>query len=243
VCVFFFWGGILARPPWATAPTGNGGEERVTTLQYYSCLLPQDLVCDICAARAHASFRRRSRQRRRLLLPEGFEHALRVDLRHGRDGSLAHQARKVFGRPKGRKFAHAFMWECRYKRLQLAQLPGQLGIFLTPPCILNLICAQRFSIETTIREIFGTALPGTVGVSHPSSRKVVPISPNALCAGPCTNGAAAAGGADHQSGKVLLASRHDLRTAAGFRQARASATRRCGVRGGPRRSAAAFHRR
>jgi hypothetical protein len=27
--------------------------------------------------------------------------------------------------------AHAFLWEYSYKRLKLAQLPGQLGVFLT----------------------------------------------------------------------------------------------------------------
>ena len=41
------------------------------------------------------------------------------------------RARKVLGRPKGYEFAHAFLWEYIYKRLELAQLPGQLGVFLT----------------------------------------------------------------------------------------------------------------
>jgi hypothetical protein len=41
------------------------------------------------------------------------------------------QARKVLGWPKRRKLAHAFLWEYSYKRLQLAQLLGQLGIFRT----------------------------------------------------------------------------------------------------------------
>jgi hypothetical protein len=41
------------------------------------------------------------------------------------------RARKVLGQPKGYEFAHALMWEYIYKRLELAQLPGQLGVFLT----------------------------------------------------------------------------------------------------------------
>ena len=40
-------------------------------------------------------------------------------------------ARKAFGRPKRRKLAHAFLWEHSYKRLKLAQLLGQLSIFLS----------------------------------------------------------------------------------------------------------------
>ena len=41
------------------------------------------------------------------------------------------RARKVLGWPKRCKLAHAFLWEDSYKRLQLAQLLGQLGVFLT----------------------------------------------------------------------------------------------------------------
>jgi hypothetical protein len=40
------------------------------------------------------------------------------------------RARKVLGRPKRSRLAHAFLWECSYKRLKLAQLLGQLGAFL-----------------------------------------------------------------------------------------------------------------
>ena len=40
-------------------------------------------------------------------------------------------ARKVSGWPKRCKLAHAFLWEYSYKRLKLAQLLGQLGVFLT----------------------------------------------------------------------------------------------------------------
>ena len=40
-------------------------------------------------------------------------------------------AKKVLGWPKRCKLAHALPWEYSYKRLQLAQLLGQLGVFLT----------------------------------------------------------------------------------------------------------------
>ena len=40
-------------------------------------------------------------------------------------------ARKVSGRPKRCKLAHAFPWEYRDKRLKVAQLLGQLGVSLT----------------------------------------------------------------------------------------------------------------
>ena len=37
------------------------------------------------------------------------------------------------GWPKRCKLAHAFQWEYGYKGLELAQLPGQLGVFPTQP--------------------------------------------------------------------------------------------------------------
>jgi hypothetical protein len=37
----------------------------------------------------------------------------------------------VLSWPKMCKLAHAFLWVYRYKRLKLAQLLGQLGVFLT----------------------------------------------------------------------------------------------------------------
>ena len=37
----------------------------------------------------------------------------------------------MLGWPKRSKLAHAFLWEHSYKRLELAQLLGQLGVFLT----------------------------------------------------------------------------------------------------------------
>ena len=40
-------------------------------------------------------------------------------------------ARKVSGWPKRRELAHTFRWEYSYEVLKLAQLLGQLGVFLT----------------------------------------------------------------------------------------------------------------
>ena len=37
----------------------------------------------------------------------------------------------MFGWPKRCKLARAFLWEHSYKTLMLAQLLGQLGVFLT----------------------------------------------------------------------------------------------------------------
>jgi hypothetical protein len=37
----------------------------------------------------------------------------------------------VSGWPKRCKLAHAFLWAYSYKRLELAKLLGQLGVFLT----------------------------------------------------------------------------------------------------------------
>jgi hypothetical protein len=53
------------------------------------------------------------------------QHAARVV-----DGRRA-AARKLLGWPKRCRLAHAFLWEHSYKRLKLAQLLGQLGVFLT----------------------------------------------------------------------------------------------------------------
>ena len=43
------------------------------------------------------------------------------------------RARNVSGWPKRCKLAHAFLWEDSYRRLKLAQLLGQLSVFLTRP--------------------------------------------------------------------------------------------------------------
>jgi hypothetical protein len=44
---------------------------------------------------------------------------------------LTANARKAFGWPKRCKLACAFTWDYIYKGLKLAQLLGQLGVFLT----------------------------------------------------------------------------------------------------------------
>ena len=41
------------------------------------------------------------------------------------------RARKALGLPERCNLAHTFLSECSYKRLKLAQLLGQLGVFLT----------------------------------------------------------------------------------------------------------------
>ena len=46
-------------------------------------------------------------------------------------GALCPPVGKVLGWPKRCKLALAFMWEHSYKGLKLAQLLGQLGVFLT----------------------------------------------------------------------------------------------------------------
>jgi hypothetical protein len=49
----------------------------------------------------------------------------------GEPSTPGSRARKVSGWPNRCKLAHAFLWEYSYKRLKLAQLLGQLGVFLT----------------------------------------------------------------------------------------------------------------
>ena len=53
-------------------------------------------------------------------------------------------ARQVLAWPKICKLAHSFLWEDSYKRLKLAQLMGQLGIFLTcaTHCLLASLCGE-----------------------------------------------------------------------------------------------------
>ena len=52
----------------------------------------------------------------------------------GRRPRRALAARKLLGWPRTCKLAHACLWECIDKRLHLAQLLGQSGIFLTCCC-------------------------------------------------------------------------------------------------------------
>jgi hypothetical protein len=49
----------------------------------------------------------------------------------GASSGMLLRARKLLGWPKRCRLAHAFLWEHSYKRLKLAQLLGQLGVFLT----------------------------------------------------------------------------------------------------------------
>jgi hypothetical protein len=47
------------------------------------------------------------------------------------DEARSARASMVLGWPKRCKLAHAFLWEYSCKRLKMAQLLGQLGVFLT----------------------------------------------------------------------------------------------------------------
>jgi hypothetical protein len=67
---------------------------------------------------------------------EGVRRRGTAEVQAVRDAGLATggrsiQARKASGWPKISKLTHAFLWEYSYKRLKLAQLLGQLGVFLT----------------------------------------------------------------------------------------------------------------
>ena len=57
--------------------------------------------------------------------------------------SVSPSVSKVLGWPKRRKLAHAFLWEYSYKRLKLAQLLGQLGVFLT--CVFRIFASRSIS--------------------------------------------------------------------------------------------------
>jgi hypothetical protein len=59
----------------------------------------------------------------------GRERAVERAASHGRHELAA--ARKMLGWPKRCKLAHAFLWEYSCRRLTVAQLLGQLGVFLT----------------------------------------------------------------------------------------------------------------
>jgi hypothetical protein len=56
---------------------------------------------------------------------------LRAYIARGDTVILANVARRVLGWPERYELAHAFLWEYSCKRLKLAQLLGQLGVFLT----------------------------------------------------------------------------------------------------------------
>jgi hypothetical protein len=54
------------------------------------------------------------------------------------------RARTVLGWPKRRKLAHAFLWKYSYKRLKLAQLLAQLGVFLTWARVASTVASPSF---------------------------------------------------------------------------------------------------
>ena len=55
---------------------------------------------------------------------------MRLAAPHARLVEVVLWARKMLDWPERYKLAHAFLWENSYKRLKLAQLLGQLGLFL-----------------------------------------------------------------------------------------------------------------
>jgi hypothetical protein len=63
----------------------------------------------------------------------------------------------VLGWHKRCKLAHAFLWEHSYRRLQLAQLLGQLGVFLT-----------FTSGHLTLAAMLGPSFSGTTGTTRSS---------------------------------------------------------------------------
>jgi hypothetical protein len=56
--------------------------------------------------------------------------------------------------------AHAFLWEYSYKRLKLAQLPGQLGVFLTShPSSTALVATTHGALARSVSCCDSTAVP------------------------------------------------------------------------------------
>jgi hypothetical protein len=79
---------------------------------------------------AQAAARRR---RARHLVRRPSQQRLRVAVVPLERPDPRHLREKGVRSPKRRKLAHAFLWEYSYKRLKLAQLLGQLSVFLTLP--------------------------------------------------------------------------------------------------------------
>ena len=79
------------------------------------------------------------------------------------------KARKLLGWPERRKLAHAFLWECSYKRLKLAQLLGQLGVFLTqrrqnfPAVLAEVAASSDVGIEPLCARYLATL--GAIGIT------------------------------------------------------------------------------
>ena len=61
-----------------------------------------------------------------------------------REPSLSEK--RVLGWPKICKFAHVLLWEHSYRRQKLAQLLGQLGVFLTLRYTVELSLGIRHSL-------------------------------------------------------------------------------------------------
>ena len=83
-------------------------------------------------------------------------------------------ASKVLGWPKRCKMAHALLWEHSDKRLKLAQLLGQLGVFLTclqlaPPCSPYVVDLDLTAIA--VQQCRGVALEA--GLKLPRRQTVV----------------------------------------------------------------------
>ena len=55
---------------------------------------------------------------------------------------LFSSAREVLGWPKRCQLAHAFQWEYNHQRLKLAQLLGQLSVFLTFEVVLSRLVGE-----------------------------------------------------------------------------------------------------
>ena len=86
----------------------------------------------------------------------------------GMDWHWSERGRKVLGWPKICKFAHAFLWEYIDKRLKLAQLLSQVGVFLTWMAVHSPHGAKsRASVYTICEFPRNTIFPcgGWVGVS------------------------------------------------------------------------------
>ena len=83
-------------------------------------------------------------------LPDPIQRSREI-LDHGPEALAEAVARKLLGWPKICKLAHAFLWEYNYQRLKLAQLLGQLGVFLT--------CSSGRRAEGVVRNCPGRKPP------------------------------------------------------------------------------------
>ena len=106
-------------------------------------------------------------------------------------------ARKLLGWRKIFKLAHAFRWEYSYRTLKLAQLLGQLGVFLTktaqrarwlsdprPAVGLSLLCPSSPSLLLTPPPCPASHLPVSVS---PSLRLSVSLLARSLLSAPASS--------------------------------------------------------